>query len=339
MSAKTSLTDRLGRRTWSGLLASVVLVMIGGAASKSLAQTALLVTEYGTGNLRAFSFSGPTGVPLSVPGSWTPIAGSSEGADGMVTDPSGRLLINRADGVIHRRSLDGTTFDVFTTVTVSQPLLDVTRTATHLFAAEYGSSTLHQISLGTGSDSALAGPAGLGRADGVRIGPDGRLYVVDSSDGQIFAYDLASSTWSPFLASTPTSGIASQMEFGPDGRVFVSRTIGSEARVYSFTLNSPGVYSSGLNPSSETLIGGMGPGTATGIRIGPDGRLYANLFDSAGAVWRSNVGITALESGPYITGLSYPGSIYFAPVPEPVGGGLLALLLGGWSVWRRRRAA
>ncbi len=321
---------KLGRQAW-------IAAVLTGLGLQALAQTALLVTEYGTGNLRAFDFSGASGVALPVPPSWTPIAGSSAGADGMVTAPDGRLLINRADGTIHRRSLSGTTFDVFTTVTVSQPLLDVSRTATHLFAAEFGSSTLHQISLASGTDSPLAGPAGLGSADGVRIGPDGRLYVVDSSDGQIFTYDLSTSVWSPFLVAPLTSGIASQMEFSADGRVFLSRTIGSDARVYSYTLNIAGDYSLGLNPASETLVGSLGSGTATGIRIGPDGRLYANNFVS-GEVWRSNVGVTSWETTPYITGLSYPGSIYFAPIPEPLGSGALGLVLAGWVVWRRRRA-
>jgi len=336
-----SISQNMGnltRNQWGqrrqGLTAWTV-TMLCALGIEALAQTALLVTEYGTGYLRAFDFSGPSGAPLTVPPSYSPIAGSSAGADGMVTAPDGRLLINRGNGVIHRRSLDGTSFDVFTTVSVSQPLLDVSRTATHLFAAEFGSSTLHQIALGTGTATPFPGPLGLDSADGVRVGPDSRLYVVDSSDGQIFAYDFASTTWSPFLSAPLAVGIASQMEFSADGRVFLSRTIGGVASVYSYTLNVAGNYSLGLNPLSETLVGSLGAGTATGIRIGPDGRLYANNF-SSGQVWRSNVGITSWETNPYVTGLTEPGSIFFAPVPEPLGGGFLGLMLAGWLVWRRR---
>lgn len=168
----------------------------------------------------------------------------------------------------------------------------------------------------------------------MRVGPDGRLYVVDSSDGQIFAYDFSTSIWSPFLSAPLTAGIASQREFYGDN-VFVSRTIGTEARVYRYSLWTPGDYSLGLNPASETLIGSMGAGTATGIRIGPDDRLYANNFNS-GEVWRSTVGITSWETSPYVTGLSEPASIYFALIPEPLSGGILGLMLVVWAFWRRR---
>lgn len=297
----------------TGPLTTALTLAIAPAA----AQVHLFVSEYGTGNLRAFNYS--TGSEVTLPSGYTPVAGISTGADGMVLGADGRLFVNRGDGTISRRSVDGTTFTTFAS-TGGTLLLDLTRTNTHLYAARYNYNTLYRVDLSTATVSTISGPSGALRFDGVRIGPDGRLYAVDSSDGDIFAYDLTTSTWSTFFSSG-LGGDASQLEFGADGRVFVSRTIGGQARIYSYTLNTPGDYSSGINPASQTLIGSFGNGTATGIRIGPDGRLYANNF-SAGQVWRSNAGITAMESSPFITGLSEPGSLYFAAIPEP---GLLSL--------------
>jgi hypothetical protein len=290
-----------------------------GIVGSAVAQTLMFVSEYASGNLRGYDFSGPTGVSVSLPSSYTPVGGSSAGADGMATGPDGRLYVNRGNGTIWQRSTDGLFFANFATMPGAGPsfnLLDLTATPTHLYGARFGFITIYQTNLTTAVVTTISGPvAGATQFDGVRIGPDGRLYAVDSSDGDIFAYNLSTSTWSPFLVS-PLAGDASQIEFGNDGRVFISRTVSGQARIYSYTLNISGDYSSGLNPLSQTLIGTFGNGTATGIRIGPDNRLYANNF-GLGEVWRSNIGITAMEASAYVTGLSEPGSIFFAPIPEP----------------------
>ncbi len=302
-----------------------------GIVGSAVAQTLMFVSEYSSGNLRAYDFSGPTGVSVSVPSSYTPVGGVSTGSDGMATGPDGRLYVNRGNGTIWRRSADGLFFANFATMPGAGPsfnLLDLASTSTHLYGARLGFTTIYQTNISTATVTTIAGPIlGAAQFDGVRIGPDGRLYAVDSSDGDIFAYNFSTSTWSTFLVS-PLSGDASQIEFASDGRVFISRTVSSQARIYSYALNIPGDYNSGLNPLSQTLIGSFGNGTATGIRIGPDNRLYANNF-GLGEVWRSNVGITAMESSAYVTGLSEPGSIFFAPIPEPSS---LALLLATTGV-------
>ncbi|HMO51777.1 MAG TPA: hypothetical protein PKE26_11695 [Kiritimatiellia bacterium] len=280
--------------------------LIAGIAAPGMSAR-LLVSEYGTGNIRAYD--PVSGAPISLPSHYTPVGGNSSGADGMVRDPQGRLMVNRGNGTISRRSVDGNSFSTFANLGVDY-LLDLDRNTTHLFAARYAYNVLYQVSLTTTSIVTIAGPAGSVRFDGVRVGPDGRVYAADSSNGAIYAYDLTNTTWSTFL-SPHLAGDASQLEFGSDGRVFLSRTIGGQARIYAYQLNTPGNYPSGLNTNSATLIGAYGSsGAATGIRIGPDNRLYANAFN-AGQVWRSNVGITAMEASAFITGLNEPGSLFF----------------------------
>jgi streptogramin lyase len=314
----------------------VGLVLGLGCVLSCQGQTLLFVTEYSTGNIKAYDFSGPSGVAVSLPAGYTPVGGSTAGADGMVVASDGRMYVNRDGGGIYRRSADGSSFALFTTIAGSPTLLDLTANTTHLFSASFGTNVIYRTDISTGTYTSITGPIGASQFDGVRIGPDGRLYAVDSSDGDIFAYDLSTSTWTTFLTSS-LSGAASQMEILGDD-VYISRTIGGQARIYRYTLNVSGNYASGLNPLSETLIGSFGTGTATGIRIGPDGRLYANNFNT-GEIWRSNVGITAMEASAYITGLSSPGSIYFSVIPEVSWGwfGLLVMFLSVLLAHQLRR--
>jgi hypothetical protein len=309
---KRYLKKAMGWRVEPFVRLLAVAVCAAVAAHSATAAT-LLVSEYGSGNIRAFDPA--TGAETTLPAHYSPVGGNSSGADGMVLDPDGRLLVNRGDGTIFRRSADGNSFAQFAD-TGAEYLLDGARTSTHLFAAQFGENLIWRIALSNAAVSSIAGPPAANRFDGVRIGPDGRLYAVDSQNGNLFAYNLTSSSWSTFLTN-PLAGEASQIEFGADGRVFLSRTIGGQARIYSYTLNTPGDYSSGLNPSSQTLIGSYGSfGAATGIRIGPDGRLYANAFN-AGEVWRSTIGITAMEGTAFVSGLQEPGSIFFEADDDP----------------------
>jgi len=295
-----------------GFCRFLLMVMAVTGLLPVAATTRLYVSEYATGNLRAFDPA--TGVSNALPPHYTPVGGNASGADGMVTDAQGRLYVNRGDGTVYRRSLDGISFTVFADLNVDY-LLDLTRNDTHLFAAQFGENVIHRITLADATTSTIPGPPGTDRFDGVRIGPDGRLYAVESADGGIYAYDLTNATWSTFLAPD-NAGDASQLAFGSDGRVFLSRTIGGQARINAYELNTPGLYASGLNAGSAILIGSFGNTTATGIRIGPDNRLYANAF-GAGQVWRSNAGITAMEGSPYLTGLNEPGSLYFETTEAP----------------------
>ncbi len=135
--------------------------------------------------------------------------------------------------------------------------------------------------------------------------------MLDSIDGRIFAWDTSTHSWSTFLAEAGQLESASQIEFGDDGRVFVSQTLNNQPRIVAFQLYHSGDWAGGLDPDSAELIGNYSNQSgATGIRIGPDGRLYANAFN-AGEVWRSNPGISAMESEAFLVNLDLPASILF----------------------------
>ncbi|MGF1657647.1 MAG: PEP-CTERM sorting domain-containing protein [Verrucomicrobiales bacterium] len=317
-----------------------VLVLLFSLSNQSTlsGQTYLFVTEYNSGTLLAFDPVTGNSIPNLLPSSsFAPVGGSNQGVDGMIVDNQQRLWINRGDGTIWAAAQDFSSISQVADLPGSPSLLDATRNASHAFVSEFGQTTLYQVDLTTPSTVvAISGPIGASSFDGVRIGPDGRLYAVNNN-GAIYAYDLNSSTWSTFLDLNVSGRAASQMEFGSDSQVYVSGVQGGSPAIFRYTLNIAGDYSSGLNAGSEVLIGSYGSsGNATGIRIGPDGRLYANAFND-GEVWRSNVGITEMEGSAFITGLQGPGSLSFYTIPEPSNLGLIFLSSLICVAWIRRR--
>ncbi|HMO36391.1 MAG TPA: PEP-CTERM sorting domain-containing protein [Gemmatales bacterium] len=195
--------------------------------------------------------------------------------------------------------------------------LDLTRNSTHLFSGLFGQG-IYRSNLDGSSPSLLINTSF--DTDGVRIGPDGFLYVVNSSNGQVLRYNPASPGSPTTFITSSVTGIASQMEFGPDGRVYVSRTIAGQPAIYRYTPVDPLDLS--LGTTGEQLFSNFGSSgsTATGIRFGPDGRLYANDFNNS-SVWRSDASLSLNSMQSYISsganGLNAPGSLYIVAVPEP----------------------
>lgn len=275
-------------------------------------QTVMLVSEFGTGNL--LGFDPASAAPIVLPQSFQPVGGVAGGADGMAVDADGRIYVNRQNGTVYRTDTEGMEFTLFATMPDASEdffLLDLSLSDEHLFATQFASTNLYRIDRSNGLVDIIPGPPAASRFDGVRHGPDGRIYVVDSSDGRVFAWSPSTQDWSVFLDNVTGIDSASQLEFGDDGRVFISQTVNEQAQVTAYQLLEPGDWTSGLNPGSAQLIGQFSANSAaTGIRISPEGRLYANAFN-AGEVWRSNPGITAMETEAFITDLDLPGSILF----------------------------
>lgn len=315
----------------------LAIVWLVGCLSNPWLQADLFVSGYNSG--RIYRYDAVTGAPLVAPGTFDFGGGN---ADGMSFDALGRLHVATTDtggvGRIRRFSNDFSTVTTISTVSGAS-FLDQTSNGSHIFQATF--SQIYRANLdGSGIAPFISPTHGT---DGIRIGPSGFLYVVNADSGLIDRYNpTTGSLVTPFLGSTGVVGIGSQMEFGPDGRVYVSRTIGGEARIYRYSRFNPSDVNSLLDPSTEELFGSLGSGLATGIRFGPDGRLYANNYGS-NSVWRSNADLSITGMSVFIAsgvgGLDGPGSLIFSPIPEPTGFGLATALVGLFGLRRRRRVA
>ncbi len=140
-------------------------------------QPLMLVSEYGTGNLRGFDPE--TGAEIMLPEDYQPIGGVPGGADGMVMDVLGRIHVTREDGTIFRSDVEGQSFALFATMPGAGQgffLLDLTRNESHLYTTRFGATELYQVALADAEVTVIPGPSTANRLDGVRRGPDERIY-------------------------------------------------------------------------------------------------------------------------------------------------------------------
>lgn len=206
----------------------------------------------------------------------------------------------------------------------------------------------------------FASGGGLNRATGLTFGPDGHLYVCSSGDDRILRYDGVTGG----ILGEFAVGITGPEDilFGPDGFAYVTQHSGTgvlrldgETGVVVESLSSRGLlsgtrslafgpdgalYVSGHSSAnivrfdlqgalSPTLVGTGIPG-ANGLAFSPDGTLHV-ASESGNAVYRFEG-----RSGREFTRVSSPIGISFAPVPEPLPGGLL-LLVGIGALGSRSR--
>lgn len=299
----------------------------------------MIVTSYNNGLILRYDVSGPTPVFLGS----TSLPGFN--VDGMAFDDLDRLLVNNSSGSVGRIGRYSTDFSTYTTLNTASGVsfLDLDRNATHLFYGVFsgpGSGSVWRSNLdGTGLASFITTTYST---DGVRIGPGGFLYVVNSEDGSVRRYDPSTGAFLGNFITSGFSGIGSQLEFGPGNRVYVSRTIGGVATILRYDYDPLNLAA---GASGEAVLGTLGSGTATGLRFGPDGRLYANNFGDD-SVWRTTDPVTGLTMTATFTeyvlsgsnSLWGPGSIQFVPIPEPTTITLLAAgTLAAWSYRRRKK--
>jgi sugar lactone lactonase YvrE len=315
------------------LLATCALAFVGAAAPAS--SPVIFVSSFDNGRVHQYDLA--TGSVLAVPASFNFGGGS---ADGMHVDALGRLHVATTDGGVSRIRRFNADFSGPTTISAVSGVtfLDQTTNGSFIYQATF-SGIYRANADGSGLAPFITPSYGT---DGVRIGPDGLLYVVNTGSGTIDRFDAV--TGAPagaFLGSSSFSGQASQLDFGPDGRVYVSRTIGGVGHILRYSRFNPLDPTSPLDPSSEQVFGTIGGGLATGIRFGPDGRLYANNY-GAGNVWRSGTDLSItgtmsvfIPAG--LGGLGGPGSVQFYPVAVPEPAAVLLVAAGGWFAARRAR--
>ena len=213
------------------------------------------------------------------------------------------------------------------------------------------------------TDPALNNPAGIAFA------PDGKLFVADVTAGSIFSYDSAGNHVGTF--SAPPIGTPAGLAFDSSGTLYVAdegqgNVLRYSGGPFNIVNNVPGRF----NAAHDVAVGGgsvfvldveaatsgvykvsladgsfqkiidysTSPFYAADMTLGPDGNLYVSGVDSDtgdGEVLRYETdgsgGSTFIDLGINAN----PGTILFAPVPEP--SALALASLGGLAAFLRFR--
>jgi sugar lactone lactonase YvrE len=167
------------------------------------------------------------------------------------------------------------------------------------------------------------GSGGLQQARGIVFGPDGNLYVTDTSQNIVFRYDGTTGTPLPATGQSGavfipagSGGMSSpgDVAFGPEGNVYVLSGQTNQILEYQGPAgSSPGAF---MNVFIST--GASGPANMT---FGPDGNLYVDLNSNSGAYGQINRynGATGapIGTGVFVPlasgGLDQPRQIVFDP--------------------------
>jgi outer membrane protein assembly factor BamB len=115
------------------------------------------------------------------------------------------------------------------------------------------------------------GSGGLNTAQGITVGPDSNLYVSSWATGSIKRYDRTTGAYLGDFVTPGSGGLSNpdQVIFGPDGNLYVSDRF--SARVLR--------YDGKTGASLGTFVNDARLGGFVAFTFGPDGRLYASMFN------------------------------------------------------------
>lgn len=171
-----------------------------------------------------------------------------------------------------------------------------------------------------GSRNIANGTVGLGFSQGVKIGPDGNIYVssnnLQTGAGEILFFDSSGNPLShdggqlglfatlPFNppvdeGGDPTAPGPAGLAFDPEGNLYVADREGTTVRVFD---------SSG----TQLVDAATGLQAPTGVTFGPDGALYVSNFNSASVV-RVDGDTQDFFVAPGSSPLQTPGSMIWLP--------------------------
>ncbi len=121
---------------------------------------------------------------------------------------------------------------------------------------------------------------GQGRIAGpqaVKLGPDGRLYVVSEETGTILRYDAATLAFVDTLINTGATCDPTGLAFGPDGDAYVGCYLADTVRRYDGSTGQLEATAVGARQ------GGL-DGPDNGLTFGPDRKLYVPSYDNGSVV-------------------------------------------------------
>jgi DNA-binding beta-propeller fold protein YncE len=330
-----------GRNCLLALLAFTGLVAVNLASAS--AAPLLFVGDYSTSSVKRFD--GTTGVFLdqqALSGDFGP-----GNPMGMAFGPDGNLYVaDNLNNSVDR--LNGTTgaligqFIPTSAATLVSPTGLAFGPDGNLYVANFGNGGNSFINRYDGTTGAFIdqfvapgfGPPNGGLFDptGITFGPNGNLFVADTSNGTIDEFNRITGAFTAFVtAGSPPSPLAGPeaIAFGPDGNLYVTDVTTSTVHRYNGTT---GTYIDEFIPNSGGLV------QPIDLVFGPGNILYAT--DGLGRVARFDAS-TGAPMSDFIASdghtLVIPQFMAFSPVPEPSTFALIGLTITAFAFRRTFR--
>ncbi len=145
-----------------------------------------------------------------------------------------------------------------------------------LVVEAFDSSILHKIAP-DGSVTEWVTDRRFNGINGLTMGPDGTLYVIDFKDGSLFSVDQAGEVEKLFKFPKPTAhGVYL------DGSLFVTSRLGYVVFRYDIATGDVEIIAGNAEPGDQDGRGSEASfGRPNAIAVGPDGHLYINHGDGA----------------------------------------------------------
>jgi DNA-binding beta-propeller fold protein YncE len=158
-----------------------------------------------------------------------------------------------------------------------------------IYASNFLGNTITKYDSGTGASLGTAVTAGpeLSGANGLKLGPDGNLYVTGQASNNVVRYNATTGVLVGVLDAANVAGLNSPqgLAFGPDGNLYVVSSADDRILKYDpVTGNFLGTF------ATVDMGGHNGPITPA---FGGDGFLYVSAFDS-GSILKLNATTGAL---------------------------------------------
>ena len=196
-----------------------------------------------------------------------------------------------------------------------------------LLVSSFDSSSVNQYAWSSGSPETsfvAAGSGGISEPTGMTFGPDGNLYVANSTaSGAVMKYNGQTGAFISVFVPAGSGGLIfpEGLTFGPDGNLYVANNSPDPAIQGVLRFNGQtGAFIDKFVTDDSTKNGGLL--YPLGLTFGPDGNLYVSSSGpgtSFGAILRYD-GVTGAFIDEFVTsdgtkngGLRFPWGVIFGP--------------------------